>query len=54
MVDLLLLASLIVEPILEHKEGKVIFRIIVFSSLSQQSYIRVGFKLNCVDGSQTK
>ena len=35
LVGFIMLAYLFVEPILAHKEGNVIFRIIVFSSLSQ-------------------
>ena len=35
-----MLASLTIEPILVHIEGKVIFRIIVFGSLFQQTGIK--------------
>ena len=40
LIAFVVLVSLIVEPILTHKEGNVIFRIIVFGSLSKQSGIR--------------
>ena len=40
----------IVVSLLSHKEGNVIFRIIVFYSFSQQSGIRSGFKFYRVGG----
>ena len=40
LVSFVMLASLIVEPILAHKVGKVIFRIVAFGSVFQQSGIR--------------
>ena len=40
LVGSVVLASLIVEPILAHKEGNVIFRIIVFGSSFPTSGIR--------------
>ena len=39
LVDFVVLVSLIVKPILAYKKGNIIFRIIVFSSFSQNKFL---------------